>query len=683
MNCRYCGNELNQAGGHCPHCGFDSSARDLKNILREIVRLESKERLLDGPWLLNLLADVAPQLKKERILLSALVNAGGNETIMESGALGERALQNAVKKTASQISEDYSVDPVKAEEICEVFAAVVFPEQNPLKEAPSPHFSGVACPHCGTVNKIESLFCSQCGRFMGSQDMDALYQKAIELLNKSISEQDVEDALSLLKTAADNGHPDAQYRLAEYYFSEDGVGPDPARALSLYRAAAENGNLNAMRILAKIYLGGSLGAKMGISKDSREGVFWLKRLCETSEDGADHMRYFIELDQDNSLFYDPECAFAELKRAEELGEETVYPFLANYYARGKGTRQDIPLARKYLMLAYGSSTADQNYTRAVEKWIHEHFPDLTQPPQPPQPTPKPSKRLFIVAGVILSCVVLGILVPKLLDPDSRIGSKPSPPVNSEIPETPEAANETFLPVPSIVESLPPSNSVPISDPKPVSDTGAPVNNTFSDLQVGDTLRFGHYEQSGNVKDGEESIEWIVLDKQSNRTLVISRYILERIAYDSQGGYYSPSWDDSAVCLWLNSAFYQEAFSAEEKSRIETVTVTNEIRNSQNKMFILNRLEAERYFPTEYSRKAEPTSSIASNNNWTASGRAWQIDEYEELSEAGRSAWLLRAEGYFADYAEYVDKDGEIQFAAGNGLGDYINGVRPALWIRTS
>ena len=135
MNCRYCGNELNPDARNCPHCGFDTNANDLKSILREIIRLDGEEKLLDGQGLLNLLADVAPELRKERNLLSYLVNSHGNEAILEGSKAGEDALQNAVQTTARQIAEDYSADPAKALEICEVFASALAPGWHPETDA--------------------------------------------------------------------------------------------------------------------------------------------------------------------------------------------------------------------------------------------------------------------------------------------------------------------------------------------------------------------------------------------------------------------------------------------------------------------------------------------------------------------------------------------------------------------
>lgn len=200
--------------------------------------------------------------------------------------------------------------------------------------------------------------------------------------------------------------------------------------------------------------------------------------------------------------------------------------------------------------------------------------------------------------------------------------------------------------------------------------------------VGDIITLGWYEQNGNLVDGKEPIEWVVLEKDAGRVLVISRYILERIVYDSLSTGFSPAWDDSAVCLWLNGAFYQGAFSAAEKSLIQTVTNYNIVQNSQDKIFLLGESEAKLLFNSKSARRARPTRYAASNNDWTA-WRTSEEESYDELSEYGETAWLLRPEALYSDCAAYVDGSGEIHEAYGNGLGDYINGVRPAMWLQYS
>ena len=165
MKCRYCGKQLNQNKRYCSHCGFDSNAKDLNSILREIARLKKNDILEDGQSLLNLLADIAPALRKERNLLSYLIKVNGNKAILDAGKRGESDLQEAIQRTAMQISDEYYVDQSKAKEICVTFASAAFPDskleklvcQGTLKE------EEIVCPYCGCINKADNVTCSKCG----------------------------------------------------------------------------------------------------------------------------------------------------------------------------------------------------------------------------------------------------------------------------------------------------------------------------------------------------------------------------------------------------------------------------------------------------------------------------------------------------------------------------------------
>ena len=50
------------------------------------------------------------------------------------------------------------------------------------------------------------------------------------------------------------------------------------------------------------------------------------------------------------------------------------------------------------------------------------------------------------------------------------------------------------------------------------------------ISVGDVLAFGHYEQDNNPDNGPEPIEWIVLDVQDGKALLLSRYGLVRFCF---------------------------------------------------------------------------------------------------------------------------------------------------------
>lgn len=132
--------------------------------------------------------------------------------------------------------------------------------------------------------------------------------------------------------------------------------------------------------------------------------------------------------------------------------------------------------------------------------------------------------------------------------------------------------------------------------------------------------FGKYEQDGDLSNGPEDIEWIVLDidKKNNEALLLSKYVIDVKSYldsiyllkdkykelnnvytideyvewkstiDEEEIYEyiinvvgedgkNVSWETCTLRQWLNKEFYQTAFNNEEKSFIkekELITQTN-------------------------------------------------------------------------------------------------------------
>lgn len=99
------------------------------------------------------------------------------------------------------------------------------------------------------------------------------------------------------------------------------------------------------------------------------------------------------------------------------------------------------------------------------------------------------------------------------------------------------------------------------------------NYDFSKVSVGDTIKFGTYEQDDNMKNGKEPIEWIVLSKGEKQMMVISKYVLDCLPYHTtaEGDI---TWEDCSLRKWLNDNFYSTAFTKTEKSLINTVKVKN-------------------------------------------------------------------------------------------------------------
>jgi hypothetical protein len=108
---------------------------------------------------------------------------------------------------------------------------------------------------------------------------------------------------------------------------------------------------------------------------------------------------------------------------------------------------------------------------------------------------------------------------------------------------------------------------------------------FSSLTPGSLFIFGEYEG--------EPIEWIVLENEADEIYCLSRDIVSQQPYESDGNVLL--WNDSTLCYWLNSTFFEEAFTDEEKVRIERAsdTIAPEV-SSDYRIYLLNRLDFSTY-----------------------------------------------------------------------------------------
>ncbi len=130
-----------------------------------------------------------------------------------------------------------------------------------------------------------------------------------------------------------------------------------------------------------------------------------------------------------------------------------------------------------------------------------------------------------------------------------------------------------------------------------------IGNYISNLKVGDIVKFGNYEQDGDYYNGQELIEWEVLDVvNGNKALLISRYALDYKKYNDRYDY-DVTWETSTLRKWLNTEFYDIAFNDIEKEMIPTVVVasgkmrdgTSAGKNTKDKVFCLSIEEVKKYY----------------------------------------------------------------------------------------
>ena len=195
-------------------------------------------------------------------------------------------------------------------------------------------------------------------------------------------------------------------------------------------------------------------------------------------------------------------------------------------------------------------------------------------------------------------------------------------------------------------------------------------------QETETYTFGSYEQDGDSSNGKEPIEWLVLDRDGDRALLLSKYALD---YQSFMPFYEPvtepyTWESCSLRRWLNGTFLNAAFNSSERQRLLTTTVItspgslhreNGPVTTEDRVFLLSNTEVYAYFASEAATAAEYTAYALSENPWPGSA-----------ATPGPADWWLRTtDGY--DHPDGVYADGRVGEGARAYEGEY---VRPAIWI---
>ena len=190
-------------------------------------------------------------------------------------------------------------------------------------------------------------------------------------------------------------------------------------------------------------------------------------------------------------------------------------------------------------------------------------------------------------------------------------------------------------------------------------------------KVGDIVYFGAYEQDNNTSNGKENIEWLVLAKENNRVLVISDKALDCREYNPSWS--DVTWENCSLRKWLNNDFVNAAFTAEERAKIPMVTVsadknprydTDPGNATQDQVFLLSIVEAEKYFSSDSARQCRPT-------NYAVANGAYKRDNV--------CRWWLRSPGLDQNDAAHVINDGDV-YEYGDNVSNGSHAVRPALWI---
>lgn len=121
----------------------------------------------------------------------------------------------------------------------------------------------------------------------------------------------------------------------------------------------------------------------------------------------------------------------------------------------------------------------------------------------------------------------------------------------------------------------------------------------------DSFYMGTYEQDNNSENGEEKIEWTILEESDGKRLVISSYTIDMMPIESAPGSRDcVDWADSEIRRWLNTEFLEKHFTEEERHRILDTEIeyvggktgdSFKINKVTDKVFYLSYDEAIKYF----------------------------------------------------------------------------------------
>ena len=191
------------------------------------------------------------------------------------------------------------------------------------------------------------------------------------------------------------------------------------------------------------------------------------------------------------------------------------------------------------------------------------------------------------------------------------------------------------------------------------------------IRKGAHVTFGTYEQDGDLTNGAEPIEWIVLDRNGDKVLLLSQKLLAYAPYHKEDA--DVTWEDCSLRAWLNEDFRNAAFDEGEKAQL----VLTRNRNSPNpqsgtdggpdtsdRVFLLSESQAGRYFSVSSRMIAYTTPAARAGDSASADGA-----EY----------WWLRSPGKDARHAADVYDRGGI-VSEGNSVWMESVAVRPAVWV---
>lgn len=212
-----------------------------------------------------------------------------------------------------------------------------------------------------------------------------------------------------------------------------------------------------------------------------------------------------------------------------------------------------------------------------------------------------------------------------------------------------------------------------------ADGNVSIGPDTPDVEPGDIIVFGNYDQNNSSTDGKEPIEWVVLDVDGDKALVMTLYGIENRQFHTNSG--GQTWATSSLRTWLNGTFLKTAFTVDERDAIAYTEVDEGINqcdgahppsrlgsSTRDQIYILSYAEAARYLKDRSIRLCIPTShTVAKGGNKSDSAHL----------NGQKTCWYWLRSPAYKNNACCVDWDGTYATC-------YIHHsygvVRPCMWV---
>ena len=329
MRCGNCGTEWSIAiqgdsiQKYCPVCGEPvvqvntPQLASLEETLLVIARDYGLCQLQDGVRAMAYFSDLAPHLRKEKVMLQHLIQCNGNHILIAALQKSPAEQQLCMKQLVSKLMDDLFVSEPVANFICSSFWNAITIANAPKKK---------------------------------ELTTEEMYNQSCEL-----EKSDVKAAYQLLTKAAEAGFFSAQAKLAKWYRDGKLIAKDPEKAFYWYKEAAKSGDPE-----TKCNLGWCYATGFGCKKSPYLSAVYFYNAASAGVVAAQYnFAKCLELGKGEKKDLERAAVFYE--KAAKAGHIKSQYCLGKCYEYGNGVSEDIAMAVFWYKKAAQNGLADAQF----------------------------------------------------------------------------------------------------------------------------------------------------------------------------------------------------------------------------------------------------------------------------------------------------------------------------------